>query len=205
MFLVKGWCLRGADIGLPRRSSTWRLNSSNPISSIVYLRLMSVRMNLIVVIPGVLSIGPIPVISLNEHYGFSNFTDLFRRAESQQLTKTSVRLLTSVSHPHTTSNKNIEASQSPRFPVDDCNETNVVSIDICIIDRRNRNSDFEPINKLNCDMFLLSRKVSRPVKWLKVLNGIPSYLRLLPLTILKPDLTASVLSIRQHLPHDMLK
>ena len=166
---------------------------------------MSFRPHLVVVIPGVFSIFSIPVISLDKHHGFSNFTDLFRKAESQQLTKTSVSLLVSVSHSHPTSNKNIEASQSSRLPINDCNKTNVVCVDVCIIDRRNRNGDFEPTNELNRDIFILSRKVSRPIKWLKVLNSIPGYLRLFPITILKPDLTASVLSIRQHLPHDTPK
>ena len=78
-------------------------------------------------------------------------------------------------------------------------------IDICIIDRRNSDSDFEPENELNDEMLLLSRKISRPIKWLKVLNSIPGYLRLLPLAILKPDLAESVSSIGEQSPHDMPK
>jgi hypothetical protein len=94
----------------------------------------------------VFPVGPISIVPLHQHDGFSYFTNFFWQAKSHKLAKTGICLFIAMGHSHPATNKNVKTSEATGPFVFDCDEANVVSIDICIIHRRHSNGDFEPKN-----------------------------------------------------------
>ena len=114
----------------------------------VYFKLFHVKIEHRGRLPSVFSVHPIPIVPLHKHHSFSHFADVLWKAKPKQLTKASICLLASMSHSHPPTNENIEASQASGFLVNNCNETDVVSVYVCVVDWRNGNSNFESVDKL---------------------------------------------------------
>jgi hypothetical protein len=127
----------------------------------------------------VLAVGTVTIVALDEHDLLASNVDLVLRDESKVATSTRVGLLHVMSDTHTTTSKQVETDEVTIVALDG-NETDVVSVDVGVVVRRNGDGNLE-----------LSGKVGRAVKRLEVLDRIAGNLFLLAIALLKPDLVVS--------------
>ena len=125
---------------------------------------------------GVLAVGAVTVVALDEHDLLASNVDLLLADISEIATSTGVGLLHVVGHTHSTTGKQVKTDQSTVLTLDG-DKTNVVGVDVGVVVRWDSDGDLE-----------LSGQVGRAVERLEVLNGIAGDLLLLVVTLLEPDL-----------------
>lgn len=128
---------------------------------------------------GVFAVLTVTVITLNQHDLLAGNVNLLLGDVTKDATSTRVGLLVIVSGTHTTTGKQVETNKVTILALDG-NKTNVMSIDISVIVRRNGNGDFE-----------LAGQVSRSVQGFVVLNSITGNLCLVVVLVLEPNLVIS--------------
>lgn len=126
------------------------------------------------------SLLTVAVVSLHDHDLLSDGDTLLDSAEPEDAAQARVGLLVTVRHAHTTTGRNIEASEVAVL-VDDSDEADVVGEDVDIVRRRNSDRDFELLTHIS-DVGLnvngkathLPRQVELAVQRLDILQCLTS-------------------------------